>query len=85
MEKRLPGECGTPVCLPATWKMLKKLGFGGKLSIVLVQKKKKKFNQEMAIVASILISQPFMGYHVNHEPVLLGQGHFRWLPQQLSK
>ena len=22
--KRLPGECGTPVCMPATWKMLKK-------------------------------------------------------------
>ena len=35
--KRLPGECGTPVCMPATWKMLKK-GFWGKLSIVLVQK-----------------------------------------------
>ena len=22
--KRLPGECGTPVCMPGTWKMLKK-------------------------------------------------------------
>ena len=26
--KRLLGECGTPVCMPATWKMLKKRFFG---------------------------------------------------------
>ena len=26
--KRLPGECETPVCMPATWKMLKKRFFG---------------------------------------------------------
>ena len=26
--KRLPGECGTPVCMPATWKMLRKRFFG---------------------------------------------------------
>ena len=31
--KRLPGECGTPVCMPGTWKMLKK-GFVENLSIV---------------------------------------------------
>ena len=26
--KRLPGKCGTPVCMPAMWKMLKKRFLG---------------------------------------------------------
>ena len=27
-EMDIPGECGTPVCMPATWKMLKKRFLG---------------------------------------------------------
>ena len=37
-SKRLPGECGTPVCMPATWKMLKKR-FWGKVIYCISAKK----------------------------------------------
>ena len=40
--ERLSGECGTPLCMPATWKMLKK-GFWGKLSFIRLVKKKNIF------------------------------------------
>ena len=37
--KRLPGECGTPVCMYASnMENVEKKGFWGKISIVLVQK-----------------------------------------------
>ena len=39
IPKRLPEECGTPVCMPATRKMLKK-GFWGRLSVFYWCKKK---------------------------------------------
>ena len=51
--KRLSGECGTAVCMPATWKMLKK-GFGEKLSIVLVQKNTTYFKIHACWVLSSL-------------------------------
>ena len=37
--KRLPGECGTPVCHASNVENVEKKVSGGKLSIVLVQKK----------------------------------------------
>ena len=40
--KRLPGECGTPVCMLATWKMLKKR-FLGKVIHCISEKNKTYF------------------------------------------
>ena len=37
--KRLPGECGSPVCMPATWKMSRKSFFGKDIHCISAKKK----------------------------------------------
>ena len=51
--KRLSGECGTPVCMPATWKMLKKR-FLGKVIHCISAKKKTYFKIHARSVLSVL-------------------------------